>query len=414
MLQENIHFQKKRAVKVTTMNTLFASNQDQEIKSPPLHVVSPPIIIKRLDLMTDFMAQTPDPPGSSANLNTETKAPGGSEFRDAYALSGRHDSFDQGIIKKKSKFAHLKFKFDSISSSKHSQFPDVTSELDAPPKKQDIEVALRPAETPSPTKTSPKILKGQSSSEKYIGSGSKKKSAAKRRRISSKSIAFLSPCSNFENLELLDAKFDSKIYHRPSTADFHGQTPAKKRKITFNGKFSEFSSSANLGEKSQRSHFLGVKQLAEPSMSQGTPTLLSVVQAQGVDKKDLMITHLLNLIDKMQGDYTKLTEKCFKANKELLAVKSKKVYGSPKNDIPKSKMLSQFSNKSPSKLSGMAEAFSNKDLVEKSRPKRRTKILGQEVAMQTSKALESMIDYADSDQPARNFVTPKVFDFLPS
>ena len=149
-------------------------------------------------------------------------------------------------------------------------------------------------------------------------------------------------------------------------------------------------------------------------MSQGTPTLLSVVQAQGVDKKDLMITHLLNLIDKMQGDYTKLTEKCFKANKELLAVKSKKVYGSPKNDTPKSKMLSQFSNKSPSKLSGMAEAFSNKDLVEKSRPKRRTKILGQQVAIQTSKALESMIDYADSDQPARNFVTPKVFDFLPS
>jgi hypothetical protein len=54
LLQENIHFHEQRAVKVTTMETLFASSPYQEIKSPSLHVVSPSTIIKRLDLMTDF------------------------------------------------------------------------------------------------------------------------------------------------------------------------------------------------------------------------------------------------------------------------------------------------------------------------------------------------------------------------
>jgi hypothetical protein len=172
------------------------------------------------------------------------------------------------------------------------------------------------------------------------------------------------------------------------------------------------SSIDNFGQISQRSHFFGGKQQVEPSKSKRPSTFHSGAQVQDVDKRDIMITHLLNMIDKMQGDYSKLTEECLRANKELLAVKFKKAHGPPKNAIgspkintPGSKFLSQFSNKSPSKFISMADALPKKDLVEKSTLKKRIKILDQEVAMQSPKELESMIVYADSDQPARNFDT---------
>jgi hypothetical protein len=162
-------------------------------------------------------------PGSSGNLNTQTKAPEGTVSQDAYAPSDPHDFFDQGITKKKSKFANKKLIFDSISSCQGSQFPDVKSDLDATPTKQDIKVALGLTECRGPTKTLPKIFKGHSSSEKKIDSGSsKKESAFKLRRSSSKSIAFLYQDSNFEKMDLLDSKFESKIYRRPSTAEFQG------------------------------------------------------------------------------------------------------------------------------------------------------------------------------------------------
>lgn len=263
--------------------------------------------------------------------------------------------------------------------------------------------------------SSPTIPKGQYSSEKNIGlEKGKKQSGVKRQRLSSKSIAFSSPNSNFENIDFLDAKFESKTYRKPSTADFHGKTPAKKRKNTFNrAEMFDFSPSNGHADNIQKNHFFGCKPPTQPSVSLRPPALHSRVQVQDVDKKDMMITHLLNMVDKMQRDYSKLTEECLRANKELFAVKLENSHGTLRKDSRKSK-ISQVSNNSPSKFSAIPRSFSKKVFPENSPTKKRIKILGQEVAIPTYEALGSMNDYADSDNQVRNFVTHKVFDCSPS
>lgn len=204
------------------MDSLFSSNPDQQ-KKIPFHENSPPIIVKRLNLMADIMAQTPGMPGSPRNLTTLTKAPGGSFTQDCYTRSDPHDSFDQVSPKKKSRFAQVKLNLDGISSSQDYRDQDLKSDLDATPKKQDIKVSLVPSESPSKEQRSPTIPKGQPSSEKNISLESgKKHSVVKRRRLSSKSIRFLSRNSNFEKIDLFDAKFESQTYRKSSTADFHG------------------------------------------------------------------------------------------------------------------------------------------------------------------------------------------------
>jgi hypothetical protein len=94
----------------------------------------------------------------------------------------------------------------------------------------------------------------------------------------------------------------------------------------------DFSSSNGHADKTQKKLFFGCKPLTQVSFSLGPPTLHTGVQVQDVVRKDMMITHLLNMIDKMQGDYNKLTEECFRANKELLAVTLKNSCGKLKND----------------------------------------------------------------------------------
>jgi hypothetical protein len=197
LLKENIHFHKQRAVKVPKMDNLFSSNPNQQ-KKIPVRVNSPPIIVKRLNLMPDIIAQTPNMPGSLGNLKTETKALGGSVTQDGYAPSDPHDPFDQVSPKKKSRFSHVKLTLDGISSSQDYRAPDFNSDLDAGPKKQDIKVPLASSESLRKKQSSPTIPKGQYSSERNTGFESgKKQSGVKRRRLSSKSIAFPSPNSNF-------------------------------------------------------------------------------------------------------------------------------------------------------------------------------------------------------------------------
>jgi hypothetical protein len=152
-----------------------------------------------------------------------SKAPGGSITKDYYSPLDPHDYFDQVSPKKKSRFAQVKLNLDGVSSSQDYRAPDLKSDLDATPKKQDIKVSLVLSESPSKKQRSPTIPKGQPSSEKNTGLESgKKQSVVKRRRLSSKSIGFLSRNSNYENIDLLDAKFESQTYRKPSTADFQG------------------------------------------------------------------------------------------------------------------------------------------------------------------------------------------------
>jgi hypothetical protein len=175
----------------------------------------------------------------------------------------------------------------------------------------------------------------------------------------------------------------------------------------------EFSSSNSHADNTQKNHFFGCKPPTQPSVSLRPPTLHSRVQVQDVDRKDMVITHLLNMVDKMQGDYSKLTEECLRANKELFAVKLKNSYGTLRKDSRKSK-ISQVSKKSPSKFSAIPSSFSKKVFAENSQSKKRIKILGQEVAIPTYEALGSMSDYVDSDQRVSNFAVHKVFDCSPS
>jgi hypothetical protein len=153
----------------------------------------------------------------------------------------------------------------------------------------------------------------------------------------------------------------------------------------------DFSSSNGHADNTQKKLFFGCKPLTQVSVSLGPPTLHTGVQVQDAGRKDMIITNLLNMIDKMQGDYSKLTEECLRANKELLAVTLKNSCGTLRNDSPKSK-ISQVSNKSPSKFSAMPSCFSKKVFAENSPSKKRVEILGQEVAIPTYEAFGSMND----------------------
>jgi hypothetical protein len=175
----------------------------------------------------------------------------------------------------------------------------------------------------------------------------------------------------------------------------------------------DFSSSNGHAENTQKKLLFGCKPLTQVSVSLGQPILHTGVQVQDVVRKDMMITHLLNMIDKMQGDYSKLTEECLRANKEPLAVTLKNSCGKLRNDSPYTK-ISQVSNIIPSKFSVMPRCFSKKVVAENSPSKKRVEILGQELAIPTYEAFGSMNDYADSDQRVPNFATSKVFDCSPS